>query len=554
MQALIEAKNGWTRFDADGASLCFRGWLEDPRTDALFQGRAACEWLAPQLETALSLPENALARLAELTHGLIGEFAYVYAGTAGLAAAVDVVRSMPLFYAGSGQGFAISNDPERLIQRLNPNERSINPLGRLEILTSGYITGPETFLKGLFQIQPGELLFFPVDSQQPQLRTYRVFQPTELYTEDENRLLDMLRSRTEAAFRSVVRGLEGRRIWTPLSGGYDSRLNLAMLRDLGHREIATYTYGHPRVWDVARAKEVAEYFGLTWRLIPRNRKRFLNVYKAPETERFFRGTSLWCSLSALNDYYSLHCLREDGELRPDDAVVNGQSGDFTTGNHIPAFALQNRDVPLAEFCKALLDKHFSLWYDRKTPENTATLTAKILKLLGLEERDALSDQEAALAWELWEWRERQSKYVVHQQQTYDWFGLEWRLPHWDVRLTDFWANVPWKTKAGQALYIKYLQAEDPGGAFQREWKVQPFTYVPLLTRPFSMLSQALARISSWDHARFHRKYLLFYQAHGFWYPAAGLREHIRRSADARSPLSFYAERLARILEAELSRI
>ena len=100
------------------------------------------------------------------------------------------------------------------------------------------------------------------------------------------------------------------------------------------------------------------------------------------------------SLTAIpfpQDYPALIALRAKGRLDPETIVVNGQSGDFTSGNHIPATLIcHDGGSParrLARILDALVAKHFKHWVGLATPERVAgirsLLAAEIVRAGGL---------------------------------------------------------------------------------------------------------------------------------------------------------------------------
>src|SRR5690606_34617719 len=68
----------------------------------------------------------------------------------------DIVRSFPLFYAHNKErGFVVSDYIERIFSSGNIiyNKTSI-----MEFTKSGYVTGPDTFIEGVFQTQAAEII------------------------------------------------------------------------------------------------------------------------------------------------------------------------------------------------------------------------------------------------------------------------------------------------------------------------------------------------------------------------------------------------------------
>jgi asparagine synthase (glutamine-hydrolysing) len=170
------------------------------------------------------------------------------------------------------------------------------------------------------------------------------------------------------------------------------------------------------------------------------------------------------------DWIAIKALKSGGWISDDALIVNGQSGDFITGNHIPKTLFEN--VPNDEATRrqriheSIFSKHYSLWSALLTPNNKE----RIAKLLA-DESDAggaslLNPNAPHGVYEFLEYQDRQAKYVISGQRTYEALGYGWRLPLWDDEYVLFWRRVPVEYKARQSLYRKTLLADDWGGVWQ----------------------------------------------------------------------------------------
>ena len=82
---------------------------------------------------------------------------------------------------------------------------------------------------------------------------------------------------------------------------------------------------------------------------------------------------------------------------------------------------------------------------RKSYEITATLVNYCEK-----HKKNLAD-----LYEKWEYEERQIKYVVNGQKTYDFLNINWYLPLWESEFVKFWTSVDKKYRFRQNLYREY---------------------------------------------------------------------------------------------------
>jgi asparagine synthase (glutamine-hydrolysing) len=184
------------------------------------------------------------------------------------------------------------------------------------------------------------------------------------------------------------------------------------------------------------------------------------------------------------EYFALSKLRQEGELPDDVVLINGQSGDFITGGHVPKSLLQE-NATVQTLLNAVTGKHYALWRSLMTPDRIGRVEAKILLSLGVSIDDKLSSEDLASLYEQWECEERQVKWVIHAQRVNDFFGYDWQLPLWDIELAGFFEKVPIRLKLDQRLYRLWLQRWDYRGLFRNfaptvwRWPGAALAVVPL---------------------------------------------------------------------------
>lgn len=474
-------------------------------------------------------------RLGALLRDQTTHFAAIVERPDATLAFVDHCRTVPIFYAGVNGPAAISNSAHALKAALSL--KVVNQTAALEFAMAGYVTGGETVIDGLHQLQAGELLIWEKKAAAPLLERYYLYFPEHIRDEPIDVLTSELGALTDRVMRRVIDRANGAPIWVPLSGGLDSRLIICKLVEFGYDRLQTFSYGPTGNHEAKIAKTVAEKLGVPWLFVPTGMADARRFFASETRQKFWSFADGLSTVPNPQDLFPLVLLRQQGRL-PDDAVlVNGQSGDFITGGHIPT-ALVGGNPNFEDFFDCLIDKHFSFWRSLKTSANLAALETKLRKLLQLGETDSLTADQFAAYFELWEWQERQSKYVVHGQRIYDFLGLAWQLPLWDSELMRFWQNIPVPLKQGQMLYRHYLQDYDYQGLFK--------DFDPYVWRwPGAMIAVVpLARLvgltfgsggKDWVYA--HAKYFGHYRNH---YATINLRHFLGHANDARNALSFYA--------------
>ncbi|MGE4297176.1 MAG: asparagine synthase-related protein [Desulfovibrionaceae bacterium] len=510
---------------------------------AALRGEAACKALV-DLVARLPLrdggPQPAVAH--DRLRGLTGNFAFVARAGGTLVAATDKCRSYPLFWRRDAAGLILSGNARCLVETGEAGRMDSETV--LEFRMAGFVTGADTLYPGLRQLQAGECLVHR-EGQEPQASRYYMYFPDALRDEPEEALLAAHHKALAATFDKMVATLDGRPVWIPLSGGLDSRLVLAGLLERGYGNVRTFTFGGPqmlRLLDVCGARQVAETAGVPWEFVPYNPEDLKGYFHSEERGAYFRWASGCCSVPFMSEMWALTVLQKKRLVSPDAIVINGQSGDYLTGGHIPKPYLDNPDAPVsfATFAAPIVAKHFSLWRNRKTPENLACIEGRIRSQLVGYVRDEMDATLAAACHELHEWQERQCKYVVNGQRMYEWFGLDWRLPLWSDELMEFWRNVPWRVKFGQALFKKYLHAYNPGGLFRLDIAHAAYYLPPLFKYP-NFAWVALAKLFGWDAQRFQRQFVAYHWVYAPFYPQRSYRAFLRDSKNHRNYVSYYPD-------------
>src|SRR5699024_2673074 len=85
-----------------------------------------------------------------------GYFSIVHISNNTLFAAVDHIRSYPLFYGYKKSTFFISDNAEWVREHLGDKDK--DELAKTEFKLAGYVTGPDTLYPNVKQLQAGEML------------------------------------------------------------------------------------------------------------------------------------------------------------------------------------------------------------------------------------------------------------------------------------------------------------------------------------------------------------------------------------------------------------
>lgn len=392
--------------------------------------------------------------LRSIAHELNGFYAIVKRFPDRLVAYVDRTRGIPLFWGEAGGRFYLSDNAEWVREQVGDAEPSGTAIN--EFALTGYVTGAGTLYPNVRQLQAGESLIVRDlnDGIRVQTDRYYRFWHSEP-TGDDQDLEAHLAGVMLNSMRRLVKFADGRQLVVPLSGGFDSRLIALLLRGLGYSNVVTFTYGVPGNRESVISRRVAEQLGFAWKFVEYNKALWGNWARSDEYEQFRVFGSGWSSLPHLQDWPAVWELKLNGMLSSDAIFVPGHTGDFICGGHIPELFRQNSKLEIEDFVEGVFERHYTLWQPggHRGRELREQFRNRILEVADVTH---LSDPvHAANAYEMWEWQERQAKYIVNSVRVYEFWGYDWWCPFWDHEVMRFWANVPFRHRTPE-LYQQYV--------------------------------------------------------------------------------------------------
>jgi len=245
-----------------------------------------------------------------------------------------------------------------------------------------------------------------------------------------------------------------------------------------------------------------------------------------------------CCIPNMQDIHALESLKRIGKLPLDVVVINGQSGDFITGGHLPE-DFTNAESSPAALLKRAIAKHFSQDLRLLSEENVDALSSKILSLIGIDRQTPMDRQQLASLYEWWEWQERQCKYVVQGQRIYDFYALAWQLPLWADEYLEFWAQIPLDLKIRQELYRSYLQRYDFFGCF-RAFNPQKWNW-PGITIGIVPLARTVKLLLGSRSSDLFYHYLDYFGHYRQFYAPYGLPHFLSKAKSIRGPIALNVE-------------
>ncbi|WP_340302364.1 asparagine synthase C-terminal domain-containing protein [Roseobacter sp. HKCCD7870] len=499
MIALLENTPGWHQFVAGNRKLWLAGPLRETQSASVIA------------QAATISPEQLPAWLDRLD----GHYALVLIGSDWSIAAVDPSRTIPLIYAEHDGSVLVAQVGTDLAGRIGLGPDDILTQQARAFALAGYTIGKATLYRRVYGLLPGQFLFCSGDTNL-EVRTYHHWRPCHPENIAPEDLYDPLSTLHESIISNLVASAQGRPILVPLSAGIDSRFIASGLVEAGYRNVRCFTYGLAGNREAYMSKKIAERLGLPWTFVPYTNRSVRAVTSTPDHVAYERYADSFSAIPYPQDYPALVALRARHDFDPNTIVVNGNTGDFISGNHIlPSLTEPQDDGPgarLSRIVDALVSRHFKHWATLETSDRLA----EVRRLLAdeIEGFGGLPDNPAGDhgIYEMSEFINRQCKYVVNGQRCYEWLRLSWRLPLWDRALLDFWEKAPLVAKYRQCLYREVLQRDNWGGVWRdlpiNPTRIRPGWIVPL--RLLAKVAHAPLGRARWN--RFEKQYLEYWMA------------------------------------------
>jgi asparagine synthase (glutamine-hydrolysing) len=345
---------------------------------------------------------------------LSGHFSVVIELESFLFAAVDIIRTFPLFFRVNNNNVVLS---DKIESDFIFNESECINFSKVYCTLEN-----NTLLKNWKQLLAGEYLVINKSNLHTAIKTY--YQHA-LKSEQKS---DIELKYNLAALEKIITGnifeyAKNRTILVPLSGGYDSRYLLALLKKNNYSKIECFTYGKKNSYEVLIAKNVAEKLNVKWHFIEYTNE-LIDVFFSDEWMEYSSQNHHFSSLPHEQEFFALHYLKQN-KLLPENAVImNGFCQDIQAGSFL-------EPVTKFDFNKFIFHKH-QLKLNNTIYENSWN---------GYQE---------------WLVKNRLSKFIINSVRVYEFFGLDFYLPFWNKDWIDFWYSMDMENRLNQKFYNNYL--------------------------------------------------------------------------------------------------
>ena len=515
---------GWRKIQFDRSIVWLKGYLFGDGESRLL---AACGRGAADVQRLLS--------------ELDGCFGLIVEGPDFAVAAADPIASIPVFVARGDQTCLVGGLALDIKARAGLSH--VDQDAALALGLAGFTLGEAALFRGLRHLRAGEMVLLSKD-QRPAYAFYAAYRPWKVVERSRAELSGDLADVLHNAFSKMIASAEGRPIMVPLSAGLDSRLVAAALKEFRYPDVRCYAYGIPGNHEAQASRAIAERLGLSWTFIPVTPATQRDYFRSEAHSEFVRFADTLTGLPFNQDYDVTRRVIESGYAPRDAIFVNGQSGDYITGNHIPSSLWEasaaDPETRWSRLFAAAQAKHFALWEHLATRPNLARIEKHFRADL---ERQGGLPADPANDWALYEASEfihRQSRYVVAGQRCYEHLGANWRLPLWDRDLISFYETAPLSAKKSQSLYKETLQRLNWGNVW--DLPVNRRKVRPLWLAPVRLAARAVAAPfgrNIWH--RTERRYFAWHMDTIANYAVAPWRKVVRDRRGFRNAISWHAE-------------
>ena len=385
--------------------------------------KISLEKLSHQLDKVHSIHDFAV-----IVSSINGAFSLIYQKENRTLAAVDAARSMPLFYSDK----IISDVLNSIDMASEIRKDTLEGLTEME-----FVQGTDTYVDGWSQVEGGQCIW--IESGKVNRAFHwdnRPIPSAEAEGGEREKLAELLDKMAER----LVDSLDGKQAVIPLSGGYDSRLILAMLLSKNYTNIHCFTYGQREGYEAETASKIINQKNLAWTFIPYDDAAFSSMDWA-DFEAYCLYASNGVSVPQEQEFIALSYLKNNNVIDHDAVLIPGYCGDFHVGSYLPDDFYRKRWEKNPATIAAYLAHHFKNSEEAYKIETAVQGNFEVF----------YANLEAWLA------RERMAKYVVNGLRCYEFYGYGWRLPLWDTAFLAFWREQPLTNKKDKNLYVGVLE-------------------------------------------------------------------------------------------------
>jgi asparagine synthase (glutamine-hydrolysing) len=454
--------------------------------------------------------------IIEYISSVRGNFSLIVITDSLTIASVDHICSSQLYYLDYDESIVITDDVDYLKKQIDKQIR-ISSFSKLQILMSGYTLFDDTLYECVKSFIPGEVFLYNFDSVSVHnINNYQTwFDKNTIKHESLDSMQSKFNNILLEVMSETIGSLDGRQVVVPLSGGYDSRLIVSLLKYYNYENVICFTYGMKNNFEALAAESIANSLGYEWIFIDLNIKEQSAFYKSMDFISYLKYADVANSVPYYQGLYAVKYLKDNNKINEDAVFINGNSGDFITGGHMSkVYKFCNQNYLCNDVYKILIDKYYSLWGHVKNKDNVEKINKKVrCNYNNLKNIHAIDINACDFIY-YYEFVNRQSKYVIQGQKTFEYYGYDWRLPLWDSKMIKFWVSIPNSYKNEQFLYKSTIEKYNYSNAWNKNDQINKYyisSYFARYTRRFFKFIVTILTVGNhkiWD--RVDRTFFLYF--------------------------------------------
>ncbi len=388
--------------------------------------------------------------------------------------ATDLSRSYPIYWKNKNNKLYFS--PQAHL--LKDYNEQIKEEQLLAFRMSGYTTDNHTLWKKIYNMRSGSYLFYKKNSKLI-IKKYFLYKPWQIKNKNIDFFKNNLKKEINKLFLNIIKEANGRTLIVPLSAGLDSRLIISGLKENNYNNVKCFTYGLKNNFEYKVAQKIAKKLEYDIEFVEITQKKARDFFNSKYFTNYLKLTNDGISVPTIHSLFAIHCLLKTNYIKKNDILINGNSGDFISGGHIPKnikYSNKSSKSMIFSFNKVFdvhFLKHYSLWEAFINRNNRTIIKNILLKQLHENIPRKTRTIEYSLL-EFLEFENRQTKHVINCQRVYDYYKLDWLLPLWNKSFIKFWQKVPLKYKLNQLLYKEVLSELDYGGVWTKDYYIKPY--------------------------------------------------------------------------------
>lgn len=377
-----------------------------------------------------------------------GSYAYIYEGETDVLLIVDTIASFPLFYAVKGDTIYVSDDAVLIAQnaKLPIDEQNVS-----EYLKASYVTETGTLFKDVFALNPGTKVRISKETgkiKQEQWLTLN-YSVSDKKLDSSGHDRDYIKEFNDClteVFTDLAERLHGRKVLIPLSGGCDSRTVAATLKRVGYDNVFCLSYGKEGNFETDRSKIVAKTLGFEWFWCEYKGETWKRLLESKEYIDFIKYANVGETIGCIQALPAMQEVKKRGLVPDDTVVVPGHTLDVIMGSHLPTTVIKGWTK------KNLIDYILKIHYGLNTSVPNGNIEQWTSIIPDTSNSDVLMEH-----YMLWEYRNRQSKFVGKDIRVYDSLGYSYEMPFWDSRVVKFASSLPFELLFDRKFQYEYTQ-------------------------------------------------------------------------------------------------